>query len=80
MVRDAVERRLIIVGEAIAGLPQDLKDLHPHLPWRQGKALRNQVVHRYFGVDWKIVWKTVTEDLPVLSEQVAKILDELDTR
>jgi uncharacterized protein with HEPN domain len=36
---------------------------------------RNRVVHEYFGVDWVLLWKTVTEDVPRLRDQVRAILD-----
>jgi len=32
------------------------------------------VTHGYFGLDWKIIWKTVTEDLLLLRRQIAEIL------
>jgi len=33
--QDAVIRRLEIIGQAVKGLPQDLRDGHPEVPWRQ---------------------------------------------
>jgi uncharacterized protein with HEPN domain len=32
--QDALVRRLEIIGQAVKGLPQDLRDLHPQVPWR----------------------------------------------
>lgn len=40
-----------------------------------GVKQRNRVVHEYFGVDWVLLWKTVTEDVPRLRDQVRAILD-----
>jgi uncharacterized protein with HEPN domain len=36
--------------------------------------LRNIAVHRYFGINWEIVWDTATQGVPVLHEQIAAIL------
>ncbi len=34
---------------------------------------RNRVVHEYFGIDWALIWKTVSEDLPVLRERLTEL-------
>jgi hypothetical protein len=31
-------------------------------------------VHRYFSVDWAVVWKISQEELPVLEEQAVDIM------
>ncbi|HHI97501.1 MAG TPA: DUF86 domain-containing protein, partial [Thermodesulfatator atlanticus] len=38
-------------------------------------ALRNVVIHQYFGVDLENIWKIITEDLPDLEEKVRSILE-----
>jgi uncharacterized protein with HEPN domain len=37
-------------------------------------SMRNIVIHRYFGVDSEVLWRTVQEDLPPLAAAVAAIL------
>lgn len=37
-------------------------------------GVRNIAVHHYFGASWEIVWRTATEDVPVLRDHVAAIL------
>jgi len=34
----------------------------------------------YSGVNWDIVWYTVKNSLPVLKENIQKILDELNEK
>jgi len=34
------------------------------------KGIRNILAHEYFGVDLEILWKTVTEDLPILKNRL----------
>ncbi len=73
---DAVLRQLIIVGEAVKNLPQDVRDLYPGVEWRQIGRFRDFAVHHYFGIDDKIVWNIVANEIPSLlaalglSEQV----------
>jgi uncharacterized protein with HEPN domain len=57
VLRDAVLYRMLLLGEIASALPDDLRDRYPDVAWRQIRAFRNLAVHRYFGVDWAVVWK-----------------------
>jgi uncharacterized protein with HEPN domain len=37
-------------------------------------ALRNILVHQYFGIHWPLVWQAATADAPALRTQIAEIL------
>jgi hypothetical protein len=39
-----------------------------------GPRVRNLAVHRYFGIDWAVVWKIAQEEPPVLEEQALAII------
>ena len=73
-VQDVILRRLTVIGEAAAKLTGDLRARHPEVPWKKAIALRNRVTHEYFGIDWPIIWKTITDDIPALHDQIAEIL------
>lgn len=62
----AVVRALEIIGEAAGKVPDAERQLLPHVPWRLMAAMRNKLIHEYFGVDPEVVWKTTQEDLPGL--------------
>jgi uncharacterized protein with HEPN domain len=38
--------------------------------------MRDKLIHHYFGVDFNVVWDVIKFDLPVLKEQIKKILEE----
>ena len=40
--------------------------------------MRDKLIHDYFGVDINTVWLTAVDDLPLLKEEVQKILVEYD--
>ena len=72
---------LEIVGEAAGRLSADFRDRHPAIPWKQIIGMRNRLVHAYFEIDYEQVWKALSEDMPPLIEQWARILaDESRTR
>ena len=63
---DAVVRNLIIIGEASVHIPDETCSEYAEIPWKDMRAMRNFVVHEYFGVSDKILWDTVQIDLPPL--------------
>jgi len=65
---DAVIRNFIVIGEAATRVPQDVIEKNPLIPWAEMRALRNFVVHEYFGVSDKILWDTAKNDLTPLPE------------
>lgn len=74
----ATVRALEIIGEAAKHIPQRVKQRYPDLPWREMMAVRDKVIHAYFGVDGSVIWKTVHEDIPPLLPQLRRILLEIE--
>ncbi len=74
MLVDAVVRNIEIIGEAIRNIPPDLKKRHPNIEWRRINAMRNILVHDYFGVDVLVIWQVTHNELPGLQHQIAAIL------
>ncbi|HIK24042.1 MAG TPA: DUF86 domain-containing protein [Thermosynechococcus sp. M3746_W2019_013] len=67
-----------IIGEAAAKLGRDFHKVHPEVPWPQIVAMRNVLVHEYFGIDLGEVWKTVERDLPALKLAIERLLQRLE--
>jgi len=72
----AVIRALEVIGEASRGLPDEVRAQHPGVPWRSIAGTRDRLIHRYFGVDLEVVWKTVQDDLPRLRPVLEQIVAE----
>lgn len=70
----ALVRLVEIVGEAAARVSQDTCGQHPYIPWPQIVGMRNRLVHGYETVDLKILWDTITDDLPPLIVELEQIL------
>jgi len=76
MIIDAVVRNLEIIGEAAAKLPARILKKYPTVPWSKMKAIRNKVIHEYFGIDFNITWKTVKKSLPALKLNIVAALEQ----
>jgi len=78
LVQVWIVHHIQLIGEATASLSRELRESSPDIPWQDIIAMRNVLVHQYFGIDLREVWDTVTTDLPTLKNQVLSILDGLD--
>lgn len=74
ILRKAIERDLITIGEAISHLSDNIKTSHPQ--WHKIKALRNLIIHEYFSVDPVEVWDIVETKLGGLEKWVSEKLEE----
>jgi uncharacterized protein with HEPN domain len=73
MLQVWVIHHLQVIGEAARGLSREFRDLNPTVRWAQLVALRNILVHEYFGLNLKQVWMMVCKELPELSAQIQQI-------
>lgn len=76
MMNSAVLQKLMVIGEAAARLPKEFTQRFPEVPWLDIIGFRNIAVHEYFAIRWDIVWVAATEEVPVLKDQIEKILKE----
>lgn len=73
---DAVVRNFEIIGEAAARVPEEIVAVHPEIPWREMRDMRNVLAHEYFGIDEKIIWDTIQYDLPPLIPLLKILLEK----
>lgn len=72
----AVVRALEIISEASRKLPDDIKDRHSHLPWKQIAGAGNVYRHDYQNITGDFVWVTLRKSLPNLLAAVERELTE----
>jgi uncharacterized protein with HEPN domain len=72
----AVVRKLEIIGEAAKQIPEDMRQIHPGIPWKEMAGMRDKLIHFYFGVDHQLVWKAIRERLPRIKPEIEKMLTE----
>jgi uncharacterized protein with HEPN domain len=76
MLALALIKELEIIGEAANNISMDCQLRYPNVPWKDIIGMRNRLVHAYFGVNYDIVWQTVTEGLPLLLVDMEFILEQ----
>ena len=75
ILRHAAKSIITDIGEAAKNL-EDLADQIGDVPWAQIAGMRDGVIHRYFDIDHRVVWDTLTTDLPGLEQAVRHFLRE----
>ncbi len=67
-LKRAVVRSIEIIGEAVKQLSNETKKKYMEINWSDIAKMRDKVIHHYAGVNWKIVWDTVKNDVPTLKK------------
>ena len=70
----AIIRSLEVIGEAARCIPEEIRLLAPNVPWQEVIAMRNRIVHHYFGVRLDIVLNVVRNDLGPLNKTMEDLL------
>lgn len=73
VIKKAIERELITIGEAIVKLNK-LSEL-TLTNQEKIRAFRNRLVHDYSGTSDELVWVAVTRHLPTLHNEVKNYLE-----
>jgi len=75
-MKRAVQHALLIIAEAAKHIPDDLKDMHPEVPWQKIHGLGNMLRHEYRRIDPDILWSVVTDYLGDLDSAAAALLEQ----
>ncbi len=66
---DAVLHNLQTMAESTKRLPEEMKQRHPEINWRDIAGFLNILVHDYLeGINEARIWKVITKYLPPLKQ------------
>jgi len=68
--QSAVLHQILVLGEAAKRISPTFREEHPEIPWRKMTGMRDVVIHVYDRVDLEEVWRTATQAVPELLEQI----------
>ncbi len=66
-----------VIGEATKKLPGEFRENHPEIVWKEMAAMRDVLVHDYLDVNYRILWQTMTIEIPKLKRQIKKLKKKL---
>ena len=72
---DATLRNLQLIGEAATHVPEEVREAHPEIEWRDIVATRNRLAHDYLGLDDDAIWSIIRDDVPPLLPKLRSLLD-----
>ena len=76
MLVEACVFNLSQMGELVKNVDVEYKKEQLGIPWHQLYGLRNRIVHDYEGVNLKLVWQIIRDDLPSLQLKLEMILEK----
>lgn len=74
LTRFAVERQLLVIGEAANHLSESFQKAHPTIPWKKIIGLRNILAHDYGEILTERVWFTALNHIPELISQIEPLI------
>jgi len=76
MIRYAVERQLLVIGEASKHISLEFQESHPEIHWPQMIGLRNVLAHEYGEVKVDRTWSAATVGVPELLAILERLVPE----
>ena len=73
---DAVQYRVMVIGEAVKALSAPLRAAHAEVPWSDIARMRDLIGHHYYKLDPQIVRATIAEPVARLRAACETMLVE----
>ena len=77
MVRYAVERQLMVIGEAANHISEKFQNGHPEIPWRQMVGQHNVLAHEYGDINVERIWSAATINIPGLLKALEPLVPDM---
>ena len=79
---DAICMNLIALGETVKGLDKltggQLLPNYPEVYWKGVMGMRDKISHHYFEIDSDVVFKTIQEDIPKMTNAIVKMIGDMN--
>ena len=66
------------IGELCHTMSSEFTSAHPEVPWNETYGLRNRIVHNYEGVNLRLVWEIISDDLPELRTIMSELMSDCE--
>jgi uncharacterized protein with HEPN domain len=75
---DAIMMNFIVIGETVDKLSDTLKSKNSGINWEKIYGLRNILAHHYFGINVDLIWQIIQNDIPVLKQELVKLINKIN--
>ena len=62
------------LGELVNRIDGEYEEAHTEIPWRQIYGLRNRIIHDYEGINLRLIWEIINDDMPELKNKLEELL------
>ncbi len=80
LLKRGCSRSIEVIGEAVKNLSTDFKKKNTSIPWKEMAALRDKIIHEYFGVKWEVVWSVLKNNIPELKPRIEEIIKKQEQK
>lgn len=74
VIRYAVERQLLVIGEAANHISESFKAKYSYIPWKSIIAQRNILAHEYGEILVERIWLVASEKIPELIRDIEPLM------
>jgi uncharacterized protein with HEPN domain len=72
---EAVIWNFTVLGEAVKGVPEEVRAQAPEIPWKEMAGMRDKLIHQYSEIDINIVWEAIQKRFKQIKPQLMDLLD-----
>ncbi len=69
----AVRDQMMVIGEAVKNVPENIRKEHTEIPWKEIAGMRDILIHSYFLTDPEMLYIAATERL----HQIKPVLEQI---
>jgi uncharacterized protein with HEPN domain len=74
VIRYAVERQLLVIGEAANHISESFQAKHTNIPWKSIIAQRNILAHEYGEILVERIWLVASKKIPELIKDIEPLI------
>ncbi len=74
-LQDILIRNFEVIGEASNNISEDYMIRNSNVNCRKLIGMRHILIHQYDKIDYKIIWKAVKVDIPILERQISQLIE-----
>ena len=68
------------IGELVSKMNDTFRKENRQIAWEEIYGLRNRIVHDYEGVNLRLIWEIIAEDIPALRRELTAIKQQFEKR